>query len=329
MEHLPFWDFRPYLAIGAVLCSDVATSSAAPAASTRTRSGCSGAEGLRSVRGARPAAPAAASRGPSRQRLLRAAQRLVATRRLRVRRLRRAGGRHARPTPCRIRCTATPTACRSSLVAGRPARPRRLRSLLLQRRRRMGGALSRNRGAQHASRSTARDQALHIGKMAWSHSYHANPEAMVLGTIPRHRRVTRRVFPSGWRHDSSSSRVAAPRGYVIVTTSSSVVANMTPNSTFSSHQVSRCDDVKRRFDGNVDLTWSSNHIGLDARRTAWGATPGEGWIAPSLGVRKAAPRLTFLRKGGAAVLSHLDGDCSSQHCPRLFRIAIATRREFE
>jgi hypothetical protein len=47
------------------------------------------------------------------------------------------------------------------------------------------------------------------------------------------------------------------------------------------------------FDGNVHLTWSSNQIRLDARRTAGGATPGEGWIAPSLGVRKPAPRLTL------------------------------------
>ena len=149
--------------------------------------------------------------------------------------------------------------------------------------------------AHNTARIDGADQALHLGGMAWSHSYRANPEQWSADPSLRvfvgsHDGYTRRGG------DTIHRRLVwlRPGGYVIVYDEFECRRehDVELNFQFAPGQLD-VTTTNACFDGNIHLTWSSSQIRLAARHTAGGATPAEGWIAPSLGVRKPAPRLTL------------------------------------
>jgi hypothetical protein len=150
-----------------------------------------------------------------------------------------------------------------------------------------------------AAHSTAtvdgRDQALHLGKMAWSNSYRAVPEgwhgepaqAWFVGSHDGYSRgdhgvVHRRAV--WWRS----------AGYFVVYDEfvGSGQHDLALHYQFAAGEIVQLDDQTALFDDFAEIRWVSNQSWRVATRRG-GSNPGEGWIAPSLGVRQAAPHLTL------------------------------------
>jgi hypothetical protein len=157
-----------------------------------------------------------------------------------------------------------------------------------------------------AAHSTAtvdgRDQALHIGKMAWSHSYVAAPE----GWHP--------AGDGGWFTGSHNGYERGPAGVrhrrSVWLRSGSCLAIYdefagTGEHTYAVHYQFAPGDLRdlnggALFDGGVEARWTPP---WSAAFASGGDGPAGGWVAPSLGIRTAAPRVTLTR---AASASHVD-----------------------
>jgi uncharacterized heparinase superfamily protein len=155
----------------------------------------------------------------------------------------------------------------------------------------------RQTAAHNTARIDGRDQALHLGKMAWSYSYTATPElwwtqqqeAAFMGSHDGYTRrggdtVHRRLvwlrdnyvvvydeFESAREHDVELNFQFAPG-------SLKLNAQGTPGTA--------------RYGTDVQLAWIAS-LPLTAVVKEAGPKPDEGWIAPSLGIRVPAPRLTM------------------------------------
>jgi hypothetical protein len=153
----------------------------------------------------------------------------------------------------------------------------------------------RETAAHNTVRVDGRDQATHIRKMAWSHSYRAeleawsaaNGQAWLIGSHDGYARG-----PHGVRH----RRVVwmRPEHYVLVYDElvGTGSHDLEINWQFAPGELTALPGAAVLFEGDVEMAWMS--------RSRWtasiahgGAGPADGWIAPSLGVRVPAPRLTL------------------------------------
>ncbi|MGE0593001.1 MAG: heparinase II/III family protein [Vicinamibacterales bacterium] len=163
----------------------------------------------------------------------------------------------------------------------------------------------RETAAHNTVRVDGRDQARHIGKMAWSHSYRATCEGWWAGE--------REAWAIG-THDGYARGEAGvvhrravwlrPDGYIVIC--DELVAagrhDYEVNFQFAPGRLDVAAPWQAYFDdgaaggGGVDVLWTGNAAWI-ARASHGGEAPHEGWIAPSLGVKQAAPRLTLTCSG--------------------------------
>lgn len=156
----------------------------------------------------------------------------------------------------------------------------------------------RQTAAHNTARIDGRDQALHIGKMAWSNSYRATIESSHIG-------------PDPWAVASHDGYARGPLGvlhrravwlrpghYLIVWDEFEGRGTHTieVNYQFAPGALTLGATGLARFDGGAEMAWLGDQA-WDATIHHGGIAPDEGWICPSLGVRNAAPRLRLIRRG--------------------------------
>lgn len=166
----------------------------------------------------------------------------------------------------------------------------------------------RETAAHNTARIDGRDQARHIGKMAWSHSYRATIEARgddarQSWTTASHDGYSR--GPEGVTHRRTVWR--RPGGYVLVYDEFTGHGHhdLEVNYQFAPGELELLERERRaRFDGFAEVAWfGGNAWTADARRG--GPGPHEGWICGSLGVREPAPRLSLRNHAAAMPLALL------------------------
>jgi hypothetical protein len=153
----------------------------------------------------------------------------------------------------------------------------------------------RETAAHNTAKVDGRDQATHLGSMAWTHSYLATPEgwngrdqrAWAIGSHDGYARgpngvVHRRAV---WLRDGS---------YVVIYDEFVGTGRheLTVTYQFAPGSLAQSEAGGVVFDGTVDLVWAGGET-WNATIACGGTGPGDGWIAPSLGIRQAAPRLTL------------------------------------
>jgi hypothetical protein len=138
-----------------------------------------------------------------------------------------------------------------------------------------------------------RDQARHIGKMAWSHSYRASREGFRIGaddawTVGSHDGFARGTAPVTHRR-----AVWLRPGHCLVICDEFTGRGeheFELNFQFAPGELALLSGHSALFDGSIDVVWAgSGRWTADAG--AGGPEPDSGWIAPSLGIRTPAPRL--------------------------------------
>jgi hypothetical protein len=165
----------------------------------------------------------------------------------------------------------------------------------------------RRTGAHSTARIDAADQALHLGKMAWAHSYEARPElwsddsrgAAFMGSHDGYIRrggdtVHRRLV---WLR---------PEGYLVVYDEFDCRREHDLELTFqfAPGELRAIEPGVVSHGGEVRCAWTGSSV-LQSTIREGGPAASDGWIAPSLGVRLPAPRLTLTGRihPGAAVLT--------------------------
>ena len=205
----------------------------------------------------------------------------------------RAGRRHAHRRRARTRCTATPTACRSSsgwadapCSSTRGCTPTTAAATW--------EAHFRETAAHNTAKVDGRDQARHIRKMAWSHSYRARlrvgrtgPSCWVVGSHDGYARG-----PNGVVHRRAVW--LRPDSYMLIYDEFIGTGDTRSPSTSSSLQVRSPPPPRRRR----AVRWLrrfrlGKRAGLEITVARGGPGPGDGWIARSLGIQRAAPKLTL------------------------------------
>jgi len=156
----------------------------------------------------------------------------------------------------------------------------------------------RETAAHNTARIDGRDQALHIGKMAWSNSYRvtiegsqAGPEAWAVASHDGYARG-----PEGVRHRRA---VWLRHGHYVIVWDEfegSGTHALEINYQFAPGALSLAGPGLARFDGGAEMAWLGDQS-WDATIHHGGPKPDEGWICPSLGVRVAAPRLRLTYRG--------------------------------
>lgn len=165
----------------------------------------------------------------------------------------------------------------------------------------------RETAAHSTAKIDGRDQAHHIGKMAWSHSYRA--------TLEGSRAESRRQWAMG-SHDGYARGDAGvvhrravwlrPDHYIwiwdeFVGSGEHVVE---VNYQFAAGSLHLVEPTRARFSDFAELAWASR-VEWTPEVMEGGPAPDQGWICPSLGVRAAAPRLRLSTRisSGRTVLS--------------------------
>ena len=149
----------------------------------------------------------------------------------------------------------------------------------------------RETAAHNTARVDRRDQALHLGKMAWSHSYHA--------------RIEGSGGEAGWAVASHDGYARGPGGvthrravwlrpdhYLLVWDEFAGAGDhdLEVNYQFAPGTLELLGPRQARLAGTADMAWASP-LEWEASLHIGGSSPDEGWICPSLGVRIEAPRL--------------------------------------
>jgi len=153
----------------------------------------------------------------------------------------------------------------------------------------------RETAAHNTAKVDGRDQARHITSMAWTHSYRARPEgwsaegeqAWVIGSHDGFARGAVGVLHrrAVWLR---------PDSYLLIYDEFTGHGEheLTVHYQFAPGRLEQPAADAAVFDGAVELLW----VGTEpwrATSACGGPEPGDGWIAPSLGVRVPAPRLTL------------------------------------
>ena len=152
----------------------------------------------------------------------------------------------------------------------------------------------RETAAHNTARIDGCDQARHLGKMAWSHSYRTSigsrmldeRQAWVVGSHDGYARG-----PEGVTHTRTIWR--RPGGYVVMHDEFigagrheiEVIFQFAPGNL-------ALGDGRAMFDGFAELTWFA-HGPWQPEHRCGGTSPSDGWVCTSLGVRQAAPRLVL------------------------------------
>jgi hypothetical protein len=295
MEHLPFWDFRPYLAIGAVLFQrgDFKAVAGRFYEDALWLLGPAGLEAFEAL----PATPprhTSEARPESGYFVLRS-------------------GWSPRADYACIDCGEQAAGMRQDAVPNSMHGHADCLSLVawLDGRRVLvdSGLYSYNAGGaweahfrETAAHCTAtvdgRDQAYHIGKMAWSHSYVATAESWhpsadggwFTGSHNGYERG-----PSGVRHRRT---VWLRPGSCLVVYDEFAGTGRHDYAVHFQFAPGELRDLGggALFDGEVEVRWTQPWSAAFARG---GEGPAGGWIAPSLGIRTAAPRFTLTHESSA------------------------------
>jgi hypothetical protein len=159
----------------------------------------------------------------------------------------------------------------------------------------------RETAAHNTATVDRRDQARHIRKMAWSHSYRATLDARS------------ETGNEGWVVGSHDGFARGPHGVIhrravwlrpdsyllihdeFVGTGEHELA---VTFQFAPGELDLMSNERALFDKGVDLLWLSRESWRPDARCG-GPSPSDGWIAPSLGVRVPAPRLRLTCRTGA------------------------------
>ncbi len=153
----------------------------------------------------------------------------------------------------------------------------------------------RETAAHNTARVDGRDQARHLGKMAWSHSYRATVHGWMADggqswTIGSHDGYAR--GPEGVTH----RRVVwlRPGGYLLIYDEFAGQGQhaLEVNFQFAPGELQAADGDRAVFDDIAEIVWAGNGTWAAEARCG-GPEPEDGWICSSLGVRQAAPRLTL------------------------------------
>ena len=292
MEHLPFWDFRPYLAIGAVLFqrSDFKHAAGRFHEDALWLLGPAGLEQFEDLPSRAPHATTVALTSSGYY-------------------VMRSGWSADADYVCfdcgeqaaGMRTDGVPNAMHGhadclSVIVWLKGRPVLVDSGLYAYN--CGGAWEshfRETAAHNTAKIDGRDQATHIRSMAWTHAYRAAPEgwngqdcvAWAVGSHDGYARGPHGVIHrrAVWLRDES---------YVLiydefVGTGDHEIA---VTYQFAPGLLTHAGDGGVIFDNAVDLVWAGAEP-WKATIASGGPGPGDGWIAPSLGVRHAAPRLTL------------------------------------
>jgi hypothetical protein len=156
----------------------------------------------------------------------------------------------------------------------------------------------RETAAHSTARIDGRDQAQHLGKMAWSNSYTVTVEGSGLRTdafaVASHDGYAR--GPEGVRHRRAVW--LRPGHYAIVWDEfkGSGTHTIEVNYQFAPGTLSLASPGLARFDGGAEMAWLGDRPWTASIHDG-GAGPDEGWICPSLGVRVSAPRLRLTFRG--------------------------------
>lgn len=139
------------------------------------------------------------------------------------------------------------------------------------------------------------DQAQHVSKMAWVRTYETRLEAWsvlegMTWTRGSHDGYARRESPVTHR------RIAwlRPDGYVVLYDEIAGTARHDVEATFqfAPGTLDLASGARACFDDRFELSWLGT-VPVHAVMSSGGPGPADGWIAPSLGVRQAAPRLVL------------------------------------
>ena len=156
----------------------------------------------------------------------------------------------------------------------------------------------RETAAHNTARIDGRDQARHIRKMAWSHSYRASQEGWHVGddgcwAVGAHDGYAR--GPEGVTHRRTVW--LRPDGCLVIHDEfdGDDWHDLEINFQFAPGTLEPVRGGGALFDGVVDIAWSEA-TDWKMRIACGGEHPQDGWIAPSLGIRQAAPRLTLSRR---------------------------------
>jgi hypothetical protein len=152
----------------------------------------------------------------------------------------------------------------------------------------------RETAAHNTAKIDGRDQARHIRGMAWSHSYRPtldgwNAEAERAWVIGSHDGYAR---TAGVVHRRAVW--LRPDSYLLICDEfvGTGVHDLTVNYQFAPGSLEHLDDVSALFGGAVEIAWAGSEP-WRATAVCGGPAPADGWIAPSLGVRQPAPRLSL------------------------------------
>jgi hypothetical protein len=155
----------------------------------------------------------------------------------------------------------------------------------------------RETAAHNTARVDGRNQALHIGKMAWSHSYRATREAWMTDDVQTfavgsHDGFARGPYPVTHRRGVW----LRPGSYLLICDEFIGIGehDLEVNYQFAPGELAMSDDGEGAalFDAAVETVWSGS-IPWTARLRTGGPGPDDGWIAGSLGMRQPAPRLSL------------------------------------
>ncbi len=153
----------------------------------------------------------------------------------------------------------------------------------------------RETAAHNTAKVDGKDQARHIKSMAWTHSYRAVCEGW--------KAIGERAWVVG-SHDGFARGPAGvvhrravwlrPDSYLVVYDEfvGSGAHELSVNYQFAPGPLELGEHDNALFDGRVELAWASSERWRPALACG-GPDAGDGWIAPSLGIRQAAPRLTL------------------------------------
>ena len=160
----------------------------------------------------------------------------------------------------------------------------------------------RETAAHNTARVDGRDQALHLGKMAWSNSYRPAIEAHVDDDVQGWTLASHDGFARGAEGVTHRRAVwRRPAGYVVIHDEFTGAGThaIELNWQFAPGALTAAGDSGLLYEGECDVRWSGNMAWtVDLRCGGVGAA--DGWICPSLGVRVPAPRTT-LRSGPVAL----------------------------
>jgi hypothetical protein len=152
----------------------------------------------------------------------------------------------------------------------------------------------RETAAHNTARVDGRDQARHIGKMAWSNSYRTDVAAHHIGhdqcwIVASHDGYAR--GPHGVTHRRAAWLRAG--GYFIVLDEfdGAGAHELEVNFQFAPGTLALANG-RARFDDAAELAWVGS-TEWTAEVRCGGESPADGWICSSLGVRTAAPRLSL------------------------------------